>query len=486
MAASVIKSVDQYAFNVSLVAYDHGIENVPHSQRLGFKDIKRNTKLSTLDDSQFRVPPSEATPQELSIDQSENVGVWVGMLPVTGRSKAANENASTKTAGEKSTKGKSVNTLALQGGYKVLSTDSKALRVVVPTNKDTASYYALADQDETGLCDGLGIVVNDVYFFPQYRNDDQTDKNKRKSEWSELVRKVSNPEKKITYSKHYDKTKFQVSPKRALTNELSSIINTFLAGGDSTILQSAIDLIDKADTDGAFMPPPSNRHIFKFSSSRVPMTGEECEAARLELLDLAPALKDLPISTQNLSYMSAGIVGSKIVLPYAHTRAFIVDFLRRLEALEFNPDDSAELNEAVVRCRDHVRYQIGGKSSYVEPASEPGDVVRGVLHAEIHKLQSFRTFTHDSIQALKDSQGDSAISTAPTLPQIWTKYGLSPDVDSAKLYAMGVHRHNVEALRCILRPLEQMIDDHCKIMQELSASLPPAESKSDKGDAQEI
>jgi hypothetical protein len=63
-------------------------------------------------------------------------------------------------------KGKSVTTLALKGGYTILHPDPKALRVVVPMHKETASYYVLADQDARGLFSGISIVINDVFFFP--------------------------------------------------------------------------------------------------------------------------------------------------------------------------------------------------------------------------------------------------------------------------------------------------------------------------------
>ena len=203
MSSTISKSIDQLAFNVSLVAYDHGLssKDLPAGQRLGFREIKRNKKLTDLnDDDDYTVPPVKPTPSELSIDQTEFVGIWVGMRPSTAEHKSTNEGPSTK--------GRSVKTLALKGGYTIIDTDPKALRVVVPMNKETASYYALADQDPSGLCSAISIVITDVFFFSQFRNDELTDTAKRKSEWSELVRRVSNPIEKINFAKHYDKTKF--------------------------------------------------------------------------------------------------------------------------------------------------------------------------------------------------------------------------------------------------------------------------------------
>ena len=42
-------------------------------------------------------------------------------------------------------------------------------------NDETASYYSLAEQDASGLCSGINVVIADVFFFPEFRNDELTD-----------------------------------------------------------------------------------------------------------------------------------------------------------------------------------------------------------------------------------------------------------------------------------------------------------------------
>lgn len=81
MACKVSKSIDQLSFIVSLVGYDHGLklEGFPAGQRVGFREIKRNKKTTETKDNGYTVPSVKPTHQELSIDQSEFVGVWVGM-----------------------------------------------------------------------------------------------------------------------------------------------------------------------------------------------------------------------------------------------------------------------------------------------------------------------------------------------------------------------------------------------------------------------
>ncbi len=282
MVSTISKPIDQLAFNVSLVGYDHGLtaEDLPAGGRLGFREIKRNKKIEHLKDGEYTVPPLKPTHQELSIDQAEFVGIWVGMRPSPANKDTEGESSSNS----KRLKGKSIQDLALSGGYPWLDKDSQALRVVVPMDKETASYYVLADPDNTGLCSGISVPITDVFFFPEYRTDAQTDSSKRKSEWSERVRKVSNPVEKITFAKNYDKTKFQVPPKQSLANELSSFVGTYIEGGDSSVLKSAIRLIDQIDTDGAFTPPPRNNALAKLAQSTTKMSGTECMAALSELL----------------------------------------------------------------------------------------------------------------------------------------------------------------------------------------------------------
>lgn len=276
---SVTKGADQLTFNVALVAYDPDIDikSLPKGQRLAIRELKRNSKVSDLP-KDYVAPSIEPTEQELSIDQSECVGIWVGMRP----SNAA--DYATKAGESNSTKGRSINALALKGGYKVLATDPKALRVVVPMNRETASYYVLAQPDDQGLCSAFNVVVTEVFFFPQYRTDAQTDTAKRKSEWADLVRKVSNPIEKITFSRNYDKTKFVVAPKRALANELSSFIGTYLETRDRSILKSAIDLLDRVDTEGAFAPPHRNTALARLATSTTKMSLSQCNEALSELL----------------------------------------------------------------------------------------------------------------------------------------------------------------------------------------------------------
>ena len=174
--------------------------------------------------------------------------------------------------------------LALKGGFTIIATDAKALRVIVPMNRDTATYYVLVDPDKQGLCSAFNVDLTEVFFFPQYRNDAQTDTQKRKSEWSQLVLKFSNPIDKIIFSKNYDKTKFIVAPKKALANDLSSLIGAYLESREVSFLKTAIEILDRNDTEGASIIPHKNTALAQLANSTTKMSLQQCSDALSELL----------------------------------------------------------------------------------------------------------------------------------------------------------------------------------------------------------
>jgi hypothetical protein len=169
--------------------------------------------------------------------------------------------------------------------------------------------------------------------------------------------------------------------------------------------------------------------------------------------------------------MSTGLVGSGTILPYAHLRAFIVQFISENQYGLFDPNDDRDLSEVARRCSAHVMLQLGGHATPTK-RDENDDGLSMVIAAQISRLEMMKAYIGEALKALKDSQGDSAISTAPTLRSVWHKYGLSPDLDSAKLYGMGVHRHSVQALAPIFEPLEKMLDANVKDLSELAAAMP--------------
>lgn len=64
------------------------------------------------------------------------------------------------------------------------------MRVVCPIDdKATAVYYALIKCDEeTRLCEGVHVNMEEVFFFEEFRQDDLTSVQQRKTQWAKKVR----------------------------------------------------------------------------------------------------------------------------------------------------------------------------------------------------------------------------------------------------------------------------------------------------------
>ena len=81
MTSATVRTSDQLCFNVSVVAYDHGLIDRVAGQRLGFGAIKRNTNIAGLDAGSFTIPDIEATPEELALDEVPTAAFPSGAVP---------------------------------------------------------------------------------------------------------------------------------------------------------------------------------------------------------------------------------------------------------------------------------------------------------------------------------------------------------------------------------------------------------------------
>lgn len=140
-----------------------------------------------------------------------------------------------------------------------------------------------------------------------------------------------------------------------------------------------------------------------------------------------------------------------------------MEFVRALRS-----DSSKNLSQLASTTRDHVSLQIGPVTVY--PDCYKGGFGR-FIQAEMTAMETIQQHIRDSVQGLKDSQGSNILSGGPSMPQIWTKFGEAPDVDSAKLYGAHIHRYNVEAVTQIFQTLQDLLRKHMAMLQELKDSI---------------
>lgn len=172
----------------------------------------------------------------------------------------------------------------------------------------------------------------------------------------------------------------------------------------------------------------------------------------------------MSIQADEVLKMSTALCESEVVLEHRLLRAFVVDFIRELRR-----SSEIDLPALATGAWEHVLLLMGPVPFHVEV--KPNGF-RSFLAAEAAKLKEFSELARRTIEALKDSQGDHAASTAPTLPHAWSKFGASPDVDSAKLFATHIHRFNVQALSQTMQPVREALETHVELLEKLRISLP--------------
>lgn len=188
-----------HAYNWQLWGYDIGSQDrqpyaVIQCQHLMRNDKGRVDTICRAHDSPQRpsmTPLAEETDFDPeNVQESILTAVVVGVLPSSGSIKGDEE----KKHSQKDTlkqpshapKNSSVEQLS---DPETLHYDPKALRVVAPRGRSTASFYALTSQDpHTKLCEGIALNGEEVFFFREFRDDSLGAHADRKKLWSAKVR----------------------------------------------------------------------------------------------------------------------------------------------------------------------------------------------------------------------------------------------------------------------------------------------------------
>lgn len=185
-AATVVRPHARYVYNLDLCAYfDESLKSRRPKMLLKVEKIQK--KKTVVERTSALAGPAEVSllprPEEIesvdSTDPSQLVCIWVGLLPPSYN--AANNRT-------RESKGSSIASL---DSVTKLPHDPRTRRVVVPLGKNDVNYYALISQDsETGLCTGLHIAVDEVFFFAEFRDDEATSKANRRQAWPEKIAKA--------------------------------------------------------------------------------------------------------------------------------------------------------------------------------------------------------------------------------------------------------------------------------------------------------
>lgn len=184
----LMKPHTRHAFNYSLWGYDASIDARVVNQVVRLNKLIAVQTRHAIVQKAYTVTNGShvvSTKEELDFDMDDKsllTAVVVGMRPSCSPVKTYGDAELVKTL----KKGGSVQS---SKGDKILKHEPTALRVVCPRFQKKAVLYALTARDEdTKLCDAVVISWEEVFFFPEFRNDTDTNYHTRRHTWGEKVR----------------------------------------------------------------------------------------------------------------------------------------------------------------------------------------------------------------------------------------------------------------------------------------------------------
>jgi len=206
---------ERYGFNTYLEGYEH---HIPKHLTEGTILYMAGTQ-SRRGPHTFDVAPP-LTPTEKEVDPVGHEGlspnIWVGMFSMSA---ATQENVTEDTdeGNDETSVTASAGTLRTLADAQsvdelhIIAHDPKALRVVINKEGAKSTCYALVDPDEEGLCMGMPVPVDKVFFFHYFRDDTASSQELRRVGRNNKIREIQGrpPSRTVKgrQSKNYQATK---------------------------------------------------------------------------------------------------------------------------------------------------------------------------------------------------------------------------------------------------------------------------------------
>ena len=201
------------------------------------------------------------TPADAELDGATNsahgvrVGLWVGMWVEDAQNYRTKGGAGGKVAAAKAkeTRNKSVQDVIKGGSITVIKPDPNALRVVADVNAQNTRLYRLANPDQSGLCQGIRVNIEEIWWAPEYRDDNETRIEQRRQKWPNKVQQyldallVRNSERTARPSKYT-----QLTPPNTLANtarEVAALTSDYRIKPSSNVLRQILERLRQLDPD---------------------------------------------------------------------------------------------------------------------------------------------------------------------------------------------------------------------------------------------
>lgn len=241
--ASFAKNVDisVYSFNFTGIAYPADIPDRMPFTRIRVAKLHPNKWLKDVGVSTS--PSLIPSPEELDGSGGETTVLWVGLRPVgaTRWSQKGQKAAAATSSGPKRTKGLPIATIK---STPVLPEDPKALRVVVQFGKMLTSYFVLVNQAQ-GLCDGLRVTDEEVFFFKEFRDDTIGQTEERKRDFRRRVKEATGGDE----TPSAEEVVVEIPWKVSFANQVQGLASTHTASGARWPLEILKKVLEQGDPD---------------------------------------------------------------------------------------------------------------------------------------------------------------------------------------------------------------------------------------------
>ncbi|KAL8796626.1 MAG: hypothetical protein Q9195_001016 [Heterodermia aff. obscurata] len=438
-----------YAYNYKGIPYDHQVDAyVPHTQIA----VRKFSSAFALKDSHTKeVPSLDLT--EAERNESDFKILWIGLY-IDGPLDPSGHVLPMK--------GASINSGTM---VTVHRTNERALRVGVDIRSGGQNkLYALINQ-VSGLCEAVRLPASEVFFFPEFRNDDLTAEALRASAWGSTIRvalagigakAAATKKARQRTQTHGEENSNQEPFKEDVRNSVRALGATY----HLTTAPWALDALEKVltmlDDDLRSRPEP----LKFFNLNLLFSIDEEFAEANAPECNLYQDLVSLSLEAHELIWIAAKLRAEKVVVPFWMTRVFIVEAVFRFR----NDSSGCSMKDTL----EHVRLLIGSGSNETPPA-ESDNSWFSLLLGIINHIQAIVSYSDSRQEAIRKTLGGRVTGLA--LDQVIDAFATSVDIDTADLAAREIFGHVVELTHAkdgdVTAELKDLLDRLVRLKTEL-------------------
>ncbi|GME51300.1 hypothetical protein M1839_005963 [Neofusicoccum parvum] len=153
--------------------------------------------------------------------------------------------------------------------------------VVVPLGKKTATYYGLINLDKkTGLCEGILVPQDEVFYFAEFRDDKLVNNEERRQKWGRIIREKINKDTVSSVNNYCRTSRLDVAPNLSLAVEVVRLGTSYSITKGVEYLRYLRRLLEPYDDKDAHeWDSEKNGTIFKLMNPGPVLTLEEAQKA---------------------------------------------------------------------------------------------------------------------------------------------------------------------------------------------------------------